>query len=765
MKKHMMKSAFSIVVSVALVTTLTPSVAFAQTEAPEKADEATEPLVDAEAAEDEPIVLLDQGEKAAFTAISNSWDSYANATWFQGPGRYAISTPEQLAYISAALSTQSFAGSTFYLTNDIYLNQTNANGEPLLWEAKTDGAFEGTIDGQGFGIYGMTSTSSRAALFGKVENAAFYNLEIEGSATAGVAAAFAGSANNSTFQNCVSSVSVTGTSATGLVGGLVGYASNCSFLGCQNAGRVSGPARAAGGIVGESVGSNFEVCFNEQAVQGAIRSGGIVGSMALPTGVSGYSTFLRCANQAAISAEQFAGGLIGVAVAQTTMSQSYNRSLVEGGSYSFTDAAYAGGLIGYVAQSESTLTVEQSFNSGMAWAVATGATSHAFAGGIVGGTGSRFAIEQSYNTGNANATMAQSCASGAFVGYSRASGQSSERNCYWLNTAPKQANGSNVRVVPVAIPVAPSELRTIVPYLGTSFAYSAYANGAPELAWTTNTAELCYLSSNGSTVLERVGIQEGASVSGSDIARLYCGEVPAKWVDGQALRFLGWSTSSGGKVGEAISHASGVLYVYPVYEKPAAEPTQPAQTTQPNQWILSHGSWWYRHGDGSFTRNAWEHINGAWYHFDADGWMQTGWLKLGSTWYYLNSNGAMAEGWKSIDSVWYYFTPSDGAMRTGWLKLGSTWYYLHGNGAMATGWVKVGVKWYYLNSNGAMAEGWKRVDGIWYYLTPSDGAMHTGWLKLGSTWYYLRSNGAMATGWLNIGGAWYFFNDSGEWRA
>lgn len=59
-------------------------------------------------------------------------------------------------------------------------------------------------------------------------------------------------------------------------------------------------------------------------------------------------------------------------------------------------------------------------------------------------------------------------------------------------------------------------------------------------------------------------------------------------------------------------------------------------------WIQGQGRWWYRHADGSYTKNNWEKINGIWYHFDAEGWMQTGWLEEKGAWYYLKQTGAMA---------------------------------------------------------------------------------------------------------------------------
>ncbi|MDE5964697.1 MAG: hypothetical protein K2G65_04760, partial [Eubacterium sp.] len=67
-----------------------------------------------------------------------------------------------------------------------------------------------------------------------------------------------------------------------------------------------------------------------------------------------------------------------------------------------------------------------------------------------------------------------------------------------------------------------------------------------------------------------------------------------------------------------------------------------AATTKPGKWIKeSNGKWWYKHTDGTYTKNDWEYINGYWYHFDANGWMQTGWLKVDGKWYHLNREGKM----------------------------------------------------------------------------------------------------------------------------
>lgn len=60
------------------------------------------------------------------------------------------------------------------------------------------------------------------------------------------------------------------------------------------------------------------------------------------------------------------------------------------------------------------------------------------------------------------------------------------------------------------------------------------------------------------------------------------------------------------------------------------------------RWIKSGERWWYRHADGSYTKDNWEKINGQWYLFDKEGWMLTGWQMKSGKWYYLKQDGVMA---------------------------------------------------------------------------------------------------------------------------
>lgn len=93
----------------------------------------------------------------------------------------------------------------------------------------------------------------------------------------------------------------------------------------------------------------------------------------------------------------------------------------------------------------------------------------------------------------------------------------------------------------------------------------------------------------------------------------------------------GASNDNGGIVMRRERRANVILgFARPAYEEKRAG------------WIEDKGRWWYRHTDGSYTKDDWEQIDGAWYYFDGNGWMQTGWIQPDGNYYYLKSSGAMA---------------------------------------------------------------------------------------------------------------------------
>lgn len=103
---------------------------------------------------------------------------------------------------------------------------------------------------------------------------------------------------------------------------------------------------------------------------------------------------------------------------------------------------------------------------------------------------------------------------------------------------------------------------------------------------------------------------------------------------------------------------------------------------KPTGWIEEDGKWWYRHADGSYTKQDWESIKGKWYYFDKDGWMVTGWLKDDGIWYYLNKDGAMVTGWQLIDKKWYYFNTTGAMQKSTCIQWKGKWCALGKDGAM-----------------------------------------------------------------------------------
>ena len=117
-------------------------------------------------------------------------------------------------------------------------------------------------------------------------------------------------------------------------------------------------------------------------------------------------------------------------------------------------------------------------------------------------------------------------------------------------------------------------------------------------------------------------------------------------------------------------------------------------------WIQSNDRWWYKHSDGSYTKNGWEKINETWYYFDSEGWMKTGWFNEYGNWYYLDDSGAMKTGWCLISGSWYYLNTS-GVMQTGLQTIEGKQYYLADSGAMQTGWHNIGDDTYFFATSGA----------------------------------------------------------------
>lgn len=77
-----------------------------------------------------------------------------------------------------------------------------------------------------------------------------------------------------------------------------------------------------------------------------------------------------------------------------------------------------------------------------------------------------------------------------------------------------------------------------------------------------------------------------------------------------------------------------------------AEPKQ----QNSGEWKLEGERWWFRNGDGSYTRENWQEINGERYYFDGEGYMRTGWIEWDGGRYYCDAlKGSMVVNTKIPD--------------------------------------------------------------------------------------------------------------------
>lgn len=194
-----------------------------------------------------------------------------------------------------------------------------------------------------------------------------------------------------------------------------------------------------------------------------------------------------------------------------------------------------------------------------------------------------------------------------------------------------------------------------------------------------------------------------------------------------------------------------------------------------SKWISTNGKWWYRHPDGSYTKNDFELINGKWYYFDGNGYMVNGWKQVKNVWYYFDGSGMMVTGWKELNKTWYYFEGS-GAMATGWRKINGYDYYFNGSGVMVK---STWVGDYYMDNNGHMVTNawagnyWCGADGkyvksAWvdnnkFYVGANGIYIPGQWQKDAKGWWYKVGSNFAKNITLNLDGKKYTFDANGYW--
>ena len=186
---------------------------------------------------------------------------------------YTISTVADLE----KLNTHKTGSKFFELKNDITLTEKWA-GIGTYDNDKNADAFDGTFDGKGFAIRGVTFADNGAGknnyrgFFNQVNNATIKNLTIEGDGfgtdvPAGEygCALVVGCANNSTIENCVASGTIA--SGTHNVGGIAVRIKDTTIKGCTNKANITGSYTKVGGIVvlcqNSTASFLIENCTNE----------------------------------------------------------------------------------------------------------------------------------------------------------------------------------------------------------------------------------------------------------------------------------------------------------------------------------------------------------------------------------------------------------------------------------------------------------------------------------------------------------------------
>lgn len=250
----------------------------------------------------------------------------------------------------------------YVISNDFEIESDSSN--PWSFGAAAT-PFMGHIDGQGHTISGELVADPSAFFFGFVgiNDGVIENLTIDADVVGSNLAfdvgpmlsgnpdvhlylngvgALAG-ANRGTIDNCTNSGTVSGGTVTAAqpgsmmgAGGLVGFAITGSITNSSNSGNVTGTSttngvedawNGAGGIVGGVTGAAIDNCSNT----GTITGGEVVDGESIAGGLVGYATNL---------------------MGDVTISGCTNSGAVNGSTDSATENAYAGGIVGFITDSQ-----------------------------------------------------------------------------------------------------------------------------------------------------------------------------------------------------------------------------------------------------------------------------------------------------------------------------------------------------------------------------------------------------------------------------
>lgn len=329
---------------------------------------------------------------------------------------YEISTPEQLAQLAYdANHGNVYSGKYFTLTADLDLSGRN-------WTKIGNGyynGFDGTFDGNGHKIDGLTITRSQSdttygdGLFGVVSsNGVIKNLTIESGlitqeGVPGYDVIFGGITgyNYGTIINCVNKATIRAEVDNVWVygGGMAGMSDwSASFINCRNEGDITiGNLGFAGGIIGYHLngGANtrYENCHNSGNISGTDFAviGGIGGKIGYLDANVGAGIF-NCSNRGDLitgsvdniySNQFYIGGLVGDLYGGPVIN-SFNTGDVTAlyNPATSSEPLFAGGLIGYT----NYTTIRNAYNAG----IVDGPAGRA--GSILGANSSTFPYNSQY---------------------------------------------------------------------------------------------------------------------------------------------------------------------------------------------------------------------------------------------------------------------------------------------------------------------------------------------------------------------------------
>ena len=315
---------------------------------------------------------------------------------------YTVKTPRGLAWIawvtnngkttadtnetySSYYPSAGFSGSTVTLADDISLATPKGvtadfknNWVPIGTSGKS---FQGTFDGNGKSITGMTISSTsvhHVGLFGYLYGATVKDLTMadeRDTQTINWETIPTSSDNNNYYlgsvagwvksgkiinchNKCAVSFSVSG--KAGNVGGIAGMIAENSVLStCSNSGAITvdGAPVMGGGIAGESAQSSIVSCFNTGDVSATSNTntayaGGIVGDSDLNGDSNTPSHISYCYSTGKITAKasstSTSGGIVGGAQHVVLESCFATGTVSAESSGSSSNAAYAGGIIGWI---------------------------------------------------------------------------------------------------------------------------------------------------------------------------------------------------------------------------------------------------------------------------------------------------------------------------------------------------------------------------------------------------------------------------------